>query len=286
VNSDGKVDLVISATSLATLQTKIYTLHNKANKGADFSGQSFNEMPFALLFSENIHLNDVNQDGMPDLLVGKSNGAIEHWKNNGPAGTLNFTLFEEDFLGLGPSIERQSPAITTSDLNGDGKAELIFGDQYGLVHIIDDFRNGRQEPVVFSDIILDPLSKTYTTKKLGGRTWPSVGNLFNTNKTSIVVGNILGGLHILRNDEGASLPEEIQLEIYPVPLERSQSLNIKIDRYASAQLISTLGQSIGEPFSILPNQITKINLSTVSPGVYLVRVMANNRTFVRRIVVY
>lgn len=286
VNADGKIDLVISATSLTSLQTKIYTLLNKASKGVDFNGQSFNEVSFALLFSENIHLTDINLDGMPDLLIGKSNGAIEYWKNNGPSGALNFSLSEEDFLSLGPSIERQSPSVTTGDLNGDGKDELIFGDQSGLVHIVNDYRNNRQEPFVISDIIFDPLSETYTSKKLSGRAWPTVGNLFNTNKPALVVGNILGGLQLLRNDEGSSLPEEIHIEVYPVPVSQPKTLNIKTDRYASVQFISALGQELGEASFIIPNQINQFNVSNLAPGVYLLRIKVNDKIFVRRIVVY
>ncbi len=287
VNADGKPDLVITATSLATVQTKLYTLLNKASSGVDFSGQSFNPVTFNMLFSENVHLTDISGDGIPDLLIGKSNGTIEYWKNNGPSGTLNFNLAEADFLDLGPSIERQSPSITTADLNADGKTELIFGDQSGLLHIINNFKNTQQEPFIINEIIFDSIANEYIPKKLGGRSWPTIGNLFNTNYPAIVVGNTLGGIHLLKNDEGQSLPDEVvDIEIYPVPVRRPDVLNIKSNRYTSVQIISTLGQALTSPFFIIANQTFQLNLPTLSAGVYLLQLKTGNKTQVRRIVVY
>lgn len=286
VNADGRVDLVISSTHKQTLQTKLYTLLNKANLGIDFSGQSFNEVSFLFLFSENIYLNDISGDGLPDLLVGKSNGAIEYWKNDGPRGSLNFSLTENDFLGLGASIERQSPAITIADLNGDGHDEFVFGDQAGLVHIVDNYKAHNQQPTVLTSIIYDPITETTTSKKLGGRAVVTVGNLFNTDRPAILVGNLLGGVYVLRNDDTNPLPEGPSISIYPVPLPRGEMLTIKTDRNAAVQLVSVMGQELTLPVAIKANQLNQISLDNVAAGIYIIRIIAPNLNYTRRIVVY
>lgn len=284
-NADGKNDLVLTATSLITGQTNLYYLANKVSNGVDFSGQLLTNIDFSLLYPENIHLTDVDLDGLADILIGKSNGSVEYWKNNGPKGSFNYGLTDNSFKELGPSVERQSLSITSGDLNDDGKAELIIGDQFGTLGIINDYR-GNSESEILTDIIFNPLSEAYGKQNLGGRIWPAVGNLYNLNKREIIVGNILGGLQVLQNDEGVALPDEPVIRIYPIPVEQSELLSVKVDRLASVQFLSALGQELGKPVTIFPNQEHSFTIDKFGAGIYILRLKINNKTYSRRIVIY
>ena len=284
-NADGKVDLVLTATSSITGQTNLYYIANKSNSGVDFSGQILNTIDFDLLYSENIHMTDIDGNGISDILIGKSNGSLEYWKNNGPKGSFNFTLTDNSYLGLGSSVERQSLGIASADLNADGKDDLVLGDQFGTVGVIGSYKEGAETDII-SNVIYNSLTEQYGAQNLGGRIWPAVTNLFNSDKPSIVTGNIMGGVQVLRHDGGASLSEDPSIEIYPVPVEQSKTLNVRIDRYATMQMISPLGQELGNQIAIAPNQTYSLGVSKFAAGLYILRFLINGKTYSRRIVIY
>lgn len=285
-NGDGKTDLVISATSFITGETKLYAILNKTRSGLDFSGQTFNEI-FDMLYSENAHVTDVDLDGLSDILVGRSNGTISLWKNNGPKGSFNYSLANDHFLNLGPSADFQNLSLTSGDLNADGNADLVIGTIYGKVGIINNYRGSTdQEPNLITNIVFDTLTETYTSKNLGGRIWPAVANLYNANKPCIITGNVLGGLHVLRNNSETTLPAEHVIKIFPNPVKRTETLNIETDRLVTVQLVSLLGEELTQPLLIQPNQIYPLSLPKLAAGLYLLRISYNNRTYARRIIIY
>src|SRR5688572_26279943 len=249
LNSDAKIDLVFTASDFLTGQTKLYYLPNKSNSTLDFSGQSVEQTNIFIVSSENITVVDVNNDGYQDLLIGKSNGALQYWKNQQNT-VLSFTLEDDSFLDISANILRQNISGTAADLDMDGKIDLILGDQRGMLNIIPDFRNATNVGGELTDLIFNPIVDDYKSKNLGGRIWPVTANIFNTNKPSIVVGNTLGGIYVLRNDEGESLPEHPSIAIYPNPVVRNETFHIRIDRPADVQILSSLGQVITAKASI------------------------------------
>src|SRR5690606_7002410 len=173
-NGDGKPDLVFSATSSQDQVTRLYVLYNKASSGLDVSGQSPVPIAVDLLFSENVHMTDVDMDGLPDLIVGRTNGSLQYWHNDGPAGSFNLNVGEADYLGFGPSVERQSLTIHAADVTDDGRTDLLVGDQYGRVTVISDFRESNGDVLIINTIdVYDPITETYSTRNLGGRIWPA-----------------------------------------------------------------------------------------------------------------
>lgn len=286
-NADGKTDLIFSATPISTLTTQAYVLYNKSATGLDVSGQTPVALDVPVLFNENIHTVDVNRDGKIDMLIGTSIGMIEYWKNTGTTAAPAFTLEEDDYLALGPSIERQNPALVTADLDADGSSDLLIGDQYGTLSIISNFRAiGNASAIPVSNIIYDPVTDTYTDKRLGGRAIPAVANLFRADRPSVVVGNLLGGLHLLRPENENQISEQVRVRVFPVPVPKGDRFFIESDRMVTVQLISSLGQALGEPVVMQANAIYAFDTDRMSRGVYLVRILSNRQSFTRRIVVY
>ncbi len=168
----------------------------------------------------------------------------------------------------------------------DGKIDLILADQRGMVNIIPDFRNATNVAGELTDVIFNSITNDYKSKNLGGRIWPATANIFNTNKPSIVVGNTLGGIYILRNDEGESLPEHPSITIYPNPVERSETFNIRIDRPAEFQVFSSLGQVVTAQATISGSGIHTFRIPPVAAGVYFLRFTTQGKFFTKRLVVY
>lgn len=286
INQDARIDLVFTATGYQTGLTNLYYVLNQGSSFLDFSNQSVQSADFTISASENILVTDVNKDGLADLLVGKTNGALEYWKNNGPEGVLNFSLEDESFLELGSTVLRQNIACTVSDFDGNGKVDLAYGDQSGQLRIISNFREAVNTSEALTDITFNTLLGSYESKNLGGRIWPTAVNLFSSTKPAIVVGNVLGGLSILRNDEGESLPGTPLIEVYPNPIAKEAALTIKVDRPASMQVFSVTGQQLTEPAYLPANEEFTYKAPYLAAGVYILRFTVKTRSFAKRIVIY
>ena len=229
---------------------------------------------------------DVNQDGRTDILLGKSTGALEYWVNNGPAGTFNFSLKDASFLGLGPSTDRQSLAVAIADLDADGRDDLITGDQRGRLSLFGDFRADNPSVKGAGNILYNALTDSYYATNLGGHVWPSAANLFNTNKPAIVVGNTLGGIHVLKNDDSKQLPPDPVIDIFPNPIPKGEGFTIKTDRNVLVQFVSILGQKISDELFIPANQPYPITPQGMTSGVYIARFSASGKIYNTRFVIY
>lgn len=286
INSDNTPDFVFTGTSFDTNITNLYYIPNKNQTSFDFSGTSVQMLEFELTFNENLYITDVNEDGLPDILAGRSEGQLEYWKNNGIEGAPSFVLEEENFLGFASSTLRQNLTCVATDLDTDGKSDLIVGDQAGTLGIIGDYHNvSADESEMQRNIVFNSALKIYTDKNLGGRIWPTVVNLFNANKPAVIVGNILGGIHVLKHDEGQSLPENPVVDIYPNPVAKTEVLNVKTDRAGTMQIISALGQQLTDPILLKANQIYHYTLPPMTSGLYLLKFTANKKSHTKRFVI-
>src|SRR5690606_21025784 len=138
-----------------------------------------------------------------------------------------FSLENETFLGFSTTPLRQNITAAIADLDGDGHADLVVGDETGRLGVISNFREeGADVSQLDRNLVYNTSLETYGEQNLAGRLWPVVVNIFNTHKPAVVVGNVLGGVHILRHDEGSSPPETPEVNIYPNPVSTAGILNI------------------------------------------------------------
>jgi hypothetical protein len=286
VNGDATLDFAFTGTNPRNGVTTLYYVPNRSANGLDFSGQSLVTTGFQIGQPENILLVDVNQDGLNDILLGKATGAVQYWRNLGPAGQYNYTLENGSFLGLGTSTDRQSPALAAGDLDADGRADLILANQRGKLTIFGDFRAQNPDIAGVENIIYNDLTEEYYSKNLGGRGWPTVVNLFNSDRPAIVFGNTMGGIYILKNEESKALSEEPVVEIFPNPVEENEVLKIKTDRNMIVQFYTSLGQRLSESYFIPANQEYPIRVSGLPSGVYLAHFTYNGKTLGKRFVIH
>jgi hypothetical protein len=286
ITGDGNIDMVFTGTSFQTSLTSLYYFENKSSGSFSFA-DGLQSTEFTLIRSENAYLTDINEDGILDILLGKSNGALQYWRNAGTSGTFNYVLEDESYLGLAASVTRQNLRALVADLEADGEEDLILGDQTGTLQIISDFRDANDASEAITEIVYNDLLQEYVAANLGGKIWPEVVNLYNSNKPVLVVGNIMGGVHVLRNENDQPLPDDPEISIYPIPVSRQhQNLNIRADRPVVVEVFSTLGQRITPPEQLKAYRWNEISVTSLSAGMYLLRFTSGDKSTVRRIVVY
>ncbi len=290
MNGDTKIDLVFTASNQVGGNTQLYYFPNTNGIGANFSQNlvavNFATVTDALTSYDNVYVTDVNQDGLNDLLVGKRNGRLQYWPNVGSALNPNYELEDDSYLGLGSSVLRQSLASTTADLNADGKADLIIGDQTGRLLIVSNYREATDVTEGISNIVYNPFEEGYVAQNLGGIIWPTVANIFKSNKPAVIVGNTLGGLQILRHDVSVQLPEKPIIDVYPNPVTKETAiLNVKVDRPAGLIMLTALGQQASPPVFLQAFQEYSFQLQRFSRGIYLLYFIIDGQTVTRKIVI-
>lgn len=283
INGDNNADLFFSATDFAKNSTKLYYIPNQNSLHFDFTNQPAIDLNVTLSADENVFVYDMNFDGRQDLFIGRSNGAIEYWENQ---GSLTFSLKNPAFLGIASSLTRQNPSCSIADFDGDGKKDFLYADQTGELRIVSDVRSANDVSTQVANIIHNTLLDRYESHYLGSRVRTTTVNLFNRNRPSIVVGNILGGVQFLRNDDSDSLSNEPVVEMYPIPVSQSNALQIVLSTRGSVQLLSALGQQLSEATLLQGNQVYTFKMATFAPGVYIARFTFGKKTFSKRFVVY
>ncbi|MBX2897205.1 MAG: T9SS type A sorting domain-containing protein [Cyclobacteriaceae bacterium] len=284
MNADATLDFVFTATNFQTGVTSLFFIPNQSANGLNINGQAVQPVNFALGQQENILLVDVDQDGKNDILIGKATGAVQYWRNTGST-IPTFSQVNESFLGLAASTARQNPALAVADLDADGRADLIMGNQRGELTVFGDFRAQNPNITGESEIIYNPIKEIHESKNLGGRIWPITVNLFNSDKPAIVCGTIAGGLIVLKHEEGATLPEEPVVNIFPNPVRFNETFKIITDRNMIVQFYNLIGQRISNSYFIPANQEYPIQVSGLLPGTYIAHFSYQGKTTGRRFIV-
>lgn len=283
LDRNGGMDLLFTATNPQNNLTSLYFIPSKSTTAPSFSGQEIQLISVTLGTNDNVTAIDVDLDGRPDLLIGRSTGALEYWRNSGTGNT--FGLFNDHYLGLGPSPLRQNLTAVSGDLDADGRDDLVMGDQSGQLYVYEDFRSAGANPSPATNLIYDTFSKSYTEKNLGGALRPVVIRLMGKNQPEIVVGNTLGGLYVLKNDQGTLLSGQMKITLFPNPLVSGQALSIKSDTNVRMEIYTALGVHVGSSEDIPAGQIVSYPLQGLAPGIYIARFTAGSKTLARRFII-
>jgi len=126
---------------------------------------------------------DVDGDGLLDILIGTASGRLLLYRNTGTKTTPKFTLVTASFQDI-KFGRRAAPVLF--DMNGDGKPDLLIGNEAGELQL---WRNVGKAPGEFRV----ELDTTFNLKSYANAA-PAVGDLHGNGKPDILVGTGAGGV--------------------------------------------------------------------------------------------
>ncbi len=281
-DSDGMPDLVYTGVDMYyDVYTWVFT--NTADKGMPwkFDPEKRREIMLPMSMNDNPEFYDVNGDGRVDLLLGKQNGALEYYVNEGLPGEEQWKLEDGEFLGIGRdfTLERIALAVSVCDIDGDGEADLITTDYRGTAQIYFSFRKNEDDPQPVYVGYQNDIAGQVLPAVFGWNAQITAGDIFGSGTQSIVSGGARGGLEIFRNLEQGSGPgeqlPEIKLSYYPNPVGSDRTIHIKSNQDVHVEVFNVLGQNVGQPFSLKKYVPFAVRLHYPASGVYLFK--ATNR---------
>jgi hypothetical protein len=270
LDRNGSPDLVF--TGIAGGITRVFYILAPIGGPPQFDGENLQYLNVPIGFNENATLTDVDLDGRADVLVGKSSGALFYYRNTGSGNTHTFSLVSDSFLGLDDSGTRQNPAVAVGDLDGDTKEDLLVGDQEGTLTLFSDFRSGIPHP--HTSLVFDMYADEYLAHNFGGNSRPTIANLLNVNRPSIVLGNRSGGLYLMHHDDSKPLSEPPKVSLSPNPVSEGTSLTLISDRGVTMEIFTVSGTRLGQPQWIAGNQLTDFPVRGIAAGLYMARFTA------------
>ncbi len=275
VDGNGSIDLILTGTGAKGVEIRAFI--NASTKGAaaqyNLTGATRWPTPDLLGTNDLLTVSDVDQDGKSDLLIGKYDfGTILYYRNAGTAASPLFQLQNQAFGGFTTDdyVYARARSIVVTDLNADGKNELVLAANNGTVRVYQF-----PDPVDKALTLLDSLPAIGLP---GAGLIAAAADLDGDQLPDLMLGTLSGGLRYLKNTSQrvvtGVLEEPTRPWVFPNPTDRYLTIRAPYD--GSVDVISLSGQAILSGRVVRANAETVIDLNNIAGGTYLVRLSSNN----------
>ncbi len=210
VNNDGAKDLVFSPNlSLGTPDVQTAWLYENTGTG---QSPSFSLVKKDLLADEMLDFGtgahpafaDVNGDGLMDMVVGNrlewvntigdANYFLALMLNTGTATDPVYELVNRDWLNLSDDpTGTRSFSPTFGDIDGDGDEDMIFGDRWGFIHLLENIA-GPNMPMDFA-----PIQYEWKNINVGAYSTPFIFDVNKDGLADLVIGERNGTVNYFPN---------------------------------------------------------------------------------------
>jgi len=293
LNNDNAEDLVFTGTPPGKFDANIYIIINNSpsNEAVSLNPSQAIKLNLSINKNDVPFFFDVNIDKNPDLLIGKQRGSLEFYVNNGGELADAFELEDNMYAGVGSNTLRRNLAPFMTDINQDRKPELITIDDSGEIKIYTDLFNFQFDPEAFqTKVIANSLLEKSHVAQFGHKNHLAFADLNGDNFADMVVGTSSGGVFFLRGNDQlvTGIPERGEklnlFKIYPNPSNGDDITIISKDQI-SIEVYNTIGQLQIRKSYISKDVATKLDVSGLKEGIYLIRAYNENHRESKRLII-
>jgi hypothetical protein len=285
MDGDGDIDLVLGS-NLGSL----YYFKNTAGPDAPLNlQQDFNpmwvQMDVGVVSTPAIV--DLNEDGLPDIVMGERQGNINYFQNIGNTNTPQFAstptiqkLGAVDTDEFPTNIGFSAPAFVPTQTG----MMLVTGTLGGALYAYDN--------VTATANAFTPLSLTWGNLDEGSRSSPAIADINNDGKMELIVGNLRGGLTLYKTQlvNCAAVathevhPSTLALGISPNPASDWVRIMLPTETNAATWLVhNTVGQEVAR--GTASADVFSLQVKNWEPGIYFLEVWSDGLRGVGKIVV-
>jgi hypothetical protein len=280
LDADGDLDMLLGSDDGTLMYYK-----NNASIGAPalFQLQQANYFNIDVGNYSAPQIVDVNQDNLPDLLIGRLDGKISYYQNNGTPGNPDFSIVTSNNFGQvnvsGEFIQGFSvPFLTT--LPGYSEPVLLVGNRDGDLYLFNNIQNNLSGA-------FNLVTKNYSNIKTGSYSTINTRDINNDGAVELLIGMHRGGARIYDTTSVnyTALPNvpvgnRLRASIYPNPAANEVYVHAEGQGTQALQLTLTdmLGRILLTHSVANPTQSIPLSLNGIEPGLYLLLIQSGTQS--------
>lgn len=254
------------------------------------------QMPYSIMDVNNVVIDvgafaapqifDIDQDGKPDLIVGRKNGFISYYRNTGTVNNPVFTLITNALGNVDTQPQQCCNGYNIPFLFIDsGNIEMFVGSEQGYIYHYDNIIGNLNGTFAKLDSMLWAPNEAWE----GLRCAPTFKDVTNDGLMDMVVGNYRGGLAFYAGDlsvgiHSTTYTNDADMELYPNPA--GDILHVKfinVNGASEFRMYNTLGEEVLS--EKLNTMNAGVDVSKLLNGIYICMVKAGDNQLVKKIVI-
>jgi hypothetical protein len=285
LNQDGRIDLLLTASISGAYRS--FFIYNQQQSLMQFSFTHAQQvMGLPAIFGYQALAFDLNNDGKKELLFARPSGGLDVYQHAGDGSAPQFVRTEQGYLGIRDDFFRSNLRIHISDLNNNGRMDLMTADRSGELRVFRDFLNFREGDPIATQLLYEPLTDRFLDTRFGLGIQISSGRITNANFPALILGTRTGGLHLLRNTEDLSIPpNRLSVRLFPNPVVDGR-VNFLTEQNARMDILTLNGKLIYQDIAVIGQEIYTLDVSGFPMGMYIARFrLFNGRSEALRFIV-
>ncbi|MGB3464244.1 MAG: FG-GAP-like repeat-containing protein [Cyclobacteriaceae bacterium] len=273
INQDGLADLVFSAGKKDLNRGDVYI----AFQNADQTLQQPQSWDFRYSRFDLPVIRDINADGRLDILLCQNFGRISTFLNFGTNLEPDFNEQENLFLDIDSDGRRINPSLAFANVDDDNDIEILKSDSRGILEI---YQPESTDPT--SENFYNNLTGQVSRFDLGYNNPMVFGDLYGSNELYGIIGDIRGGLKVIRLRSTEQQELFTDIIAYPNPVIDRTEILLYTEQTQEVTIFDSAGRKVMHSFTLAANEEQLLDVAALNSGVYFLRGVNNTFRLVIR----